>query len=87
MVDGSDLVDPDAQDLLDPLSSWEGQKPYVPPGMQVPCAPDRWKHEAPSGPGELEGLVSMVIKDGWQIPTGNWGIFQLAMFEDTGGCF
>lgn len=55
MVDGSDLVDPDAQDLLDPLSSWEGKKPYVPPGMMVPCPPDRWKHEAPSGPGGLGG--------------------------------
>lgn len=45
MVDGCDLVDPDAQDLLDPLSSWEGKKPYVPPAMMVPCPPDRWKHE------------------------------------------
>jgi hypothetical protein len=51
VVDGCDLVDPDAQDLLDPLSSWEGKKPYVPPAMMVPCPPDRWKHEAPSGPG------------------------------------
>eukprot|EP00435_Cladocopium_sp_Y103_P055980 s1025_g18.t1 len=45
VVDGSDLVDLDDQDLLDLLSSWEGQRPYVPPGMRVPCAPDRRKHE------------------------------------------
>lgn len=46
VVDGSDLVDLDAQDLLDVLSSWEGQRPPVPPGMRVACAPDRRKHEA-----------------------------------------
>ena len=44
VVDGSDLVDLDA-DLLDLLSSWEGQRPFIPPGMRVPCAPDRRKHE------------------------------------------
>eukprot|EP00435_Cladocopium_sp_Y103_P057124 s1025_g19.t1 len=45
VVDGSDLVDLDAQDLKDLLSSWEGQRPPVPPGLRVACAPDRRKHE------------------------------------------
>ena len=67
VVDGSDLVDLDAQDLLDVLSSWEGQRPPVPPGMRVACAPDRRKHE------ELGGLgVS------WRRLDGNifWGFNQ-----------
>jgi hypothetical protein len=57
VVDGSDLVDLDAQDLLDVLSSWEGQRPPVPPGMRVACAPDRRKHEEWGGLGVSWGRL------------------------------
>lgn len=96
VVDGSDLVDLDAQDLLDLLSSWEGQRPPVPPGMRVACAPDRRKHEELGGLGVSWGRWMATFSGGltnkrvdltwcnhlkWRYPSGGfWTIFDIPSY-------
>ena len=47
VVDGSDLVDLDADDLIDPKGSWKSNvaRPSTPPGLRVPMPPNRKMHE------------------------------------------